>query len=595
MASPTEMTGAELVAAFVDEFCFPKVFLVTGGACAFIVDALGRNDATDYVCVQHEQAAAMAVDGVWRVTGKVGVTCATSGPGATNLLTGIACSWFDSIPAIHITGQVNQRESAQMLGVSVRQAGFQETDIVSVAAPLTKWAVQVQSVAELARTLPRALCIAQSGRMGPVLIDIPMDVQQEVCTSDDLKNAFTFQETWEETGLGGLPASDLKTAIAEFLKEAERPLFILGAGLGLSGTARAVQQFCEENRIPYVSSWGGMPFLDRACEHYFGSLGVYGDRIGNLAVQSADRIVGLGTRLDNRQRTGNPSGFAPFARILVVDIDGEELGKFAREPQYSTINFDLAHVVDELPSESRMDLTSEWVDELRSVNQGLEKAEEVPDSSRTLTPYTAVPVVQRRMKGDAIVVADCGANLCWVYQSWEPGTQVIFTAGGNSPMGYSLPASIGAQIAQPDRQVVCFIGDGGLQMNIQELQTIAHYRLPITIVLLNNNGYGIIKQFQDAYFESRYHATGRGYSSPDFAMIAKAYGLDYTCIKSLEELELWEFAEGPALIDICLPDDSNIVPKAEMDRFLHDQFPYGESTRPQPIGFEYPERPSQLT
>ena len=147
------MTGAELVAAFVNEFCFPKVFLVTGGACAFIVDALGRNDATDYVCVQHEQAAATAVDGVWRVTGKVGVTCATSGPGATNLLTGIACSWFDSIPAIHITGQVNQRESAQMLGVSVRQAGFQETDIVSVAAPLTKWAIQVQSVAELAQTV----------------------------------------------------------------------------------------------------------------------------------------------------------------------------------------------------------------------------------------------------------------------------------------------------------------------------------------------------------------------------------------------------------------------------------------------------------
>lgn len=594
MASPSEMTGAELVAAFVDEFCFPKVFLVTGGACAFIVDALGRNDATDYVCVQHEQAAAMAVDGVWRVTGKVGVTCATSGPGATNLLTGIACSWFDSIPAIHITGQVNQRESAQTLGVAVRQAGFQETDIVSVAAPLTKWAVQVKSVAELARTLPRALCIAQSGRMGPVLIDIPMDVQQEVCTSNDLKNAFTFQETWEETGSGGPPASDLKAAILEFVKEAERPLFILGAGLGLSGTMRVVQQFCEENGIPHVSSWGGMPFLDRASEHYFGSLGVYGDRIGNLAVQSADRIVGLGTRLDNRQRTGNPSGFAPFARILVVDIDGEELGKFAQQSQYSTVNFDLKHVSDALPSDSRIEPMAEWVNELRVVKDQFQMTEETTTVSTTLTPYTAVPVVQSRLKDDAIVVADCGANLCWVYQSWQPGTQVIFTAGGNSPMGYSLPASIGAQIAQPGRQVVCFIGDGGLQMNIQELQTIAHYRLPIHIVVLNNNGYGIIKQFQDAYFDSRYHATGRGYSSPDFAMIAKAYGIDYTCLASLEELEDWEFTEGPTLIDICLPEDSNIIPKAEMDRFLHDQFPYGESARPQPIGFEYPERPSEL-
>ena len=594
MASPTEMTGAELVAAFVHEFCFPKVFLVTGGACAFIVDALGRNDATDYVCVQHEQAAAMAVDGVWRVTGKVGVTCATSGPGATNLLTGIACSWFDSIPAIHITGQVNQRESAQTLGVSVRQAGFQETDIVSIAAPLTKWAIQVTSVAELAETLPHALSIAQSGRMGPVLIDIPMDVQQDVCTPEDLETAFTLQETCDEAEPGCTSAEDLQDAMAGFVNEAERPLFILGAGLGLSGTARVVQEFCEASGIPYLSSWGGMPFLDRSREHYFGSLGVYGDRIGNLAVQSADRLVGLGTRLDNRQRTGNPSGFAPFARILVVDIDGEELGKFAHCPEYTTMRFDLAEVAQALPSASGCQKRTEWVAELVNARVQLASVEESAADSAGMSPYRAVPIIQSRLRSDAIVVADCGANLCWVYQSWGPGDQQIFTAGGNSPMGYSLPAAIGAQIAQPDRQVVCFIGDGGLQMNIQELQTIIHYQLPINIVILNNNGYGIIKQFQDAYFEGRYHATGRGYSQPDFEKIAGAYGIEYTKISTITELDNLEIKDGPGLIDIWLPEDSSIIPKAEMDRFLHDQFPYGDSAPLQPIGFEYPERPSQL-
>ncbi len=594
MPNSKELTGAELVAAFVGRFCFPKAFLVTGGACTFIVDALGENEATDYVCVQHEQAAAMAVDGVWRTTGSVGVTVATSGPGATNLVTGIACSWFDSIPAIHIAGQVNQRESARVLGVSVRQAGFQETDIVSVAAPLTKWAVQVQSVSELAQTLPRALSIAQSGRMGPVLIDIPMDVQQEICTPSDLEMAFTLQEDRDETELGSVSATDLKDSLEKFAGEAERPLFVLGAGLGLSGTARLAQEFCEESGIPYLSSWGGMPFLDRDRQHYFGSLGVYGNRIANLAVQSADRIVGLGTRLDNRQRTGNPSGFAPFAQLLVVDIDGEELGKFAAESNYSTMKYDLADLAVALPPASGRERRTDWAAELVAARDQLAGFGKPAEVSAGVSPYSAVPVVQSRMRDDAIVVADCGANLCWVYQSWGPGDQQIFTAGGNSPMGYSLPAAIGAQIAQPDRQVVCFIGDGGLQMNIQELQTIVHYQLPINIVILNNNGYGIIKQFQDAYFEGRYHATGRGYSQPDFKKIAGAYGIEYTKISTITELDNLEIKDGPGLIDIWLPEDSSIIPKAEMDRFLHDQFPYGDSAPLQPIGFEYPERPSQL-
>ncbi len=594
MPNSKELTGAELVAAFVGRFCFPKAFLVTGGACTFIVDALGENEATDYVCVQHEQAAAMAVDGVWRTTGSVGVTVATSGPGATNLVTGIACSWFDSIPAIHIAGQVNQRESARVLGVSVRQAGFQETDIVSVAAPLTKWAVQVQSVSELAQTLPRALSIAQSGRMGPVLIDIPMDVQQEICTPSDLEMAFTLQEDRDETELGSVSATDLKDSLEKFAGEAERPLFVLGAGLGLSGTARLAQEFCEESGIPYLSSWGGMPFLDRDRQHYFGSLGVYGNRIANLAVQSADRIVGLGTRLDNRQRTGNPSGFAPFAQLLVVDIDGEELGKFAAESNYSTMKYDLADLAVALPPASGRERRTDWAAELVAARDQLAGFGKPAEVSAGVSPYSAVPVVQSRMRDDAIVVADCGANLCWVYQSWGPGKQHIFTAGGNSPMGYSLPAAIGAQIARPDCQVVCFIGDGGLQMNIQELQTIVHYGLPIQLVILNNGGYGIIKQFQDAYFESRYHATGRGYSLPDFGKIADAYGIAYVRVRNAEDLNDLELRDGPTIFDLCLPEDSPITPKAEMDRFLHDQFPYGESPSISPVGFDYPERPSQL-
>ncbi len=582
-------TGAELVAEFVATHCNPVVNLVTGGACAFIVDALGRNPRTEYMCFQHEQAAAMAADAVWRVSGQVGVTVATSGPGATNLLTGIACSWFDSIPALHVTGQVNDAESRAALGAQVRQAGFQETDIVSIARPITKYAVQVHSVSELVAELRTCLQRALTGRMGPVLIDIPMNVQKEIVSVS----------LWE-TALRPISPDPSPCRldwgiVSGFLSRARRPVVIIGGGATLAGTAKQVQRWCEAEGIPYVTSWGAMPTVDRGEPLYLGSLGVYGSPRANWTVQAADSILALGSRLDNRQRTGNPQAFAPFAEVLVVDIDQEELKKFAQELNYTTHQADLSSWTN---ASQPLGMNSEWASwraDLASMNLLLKDGTEESVCRGELNPYEAVRQIQGTMPPSSIVVADCGANLCWVYQSFMPDDSLLFTAAGNSPMGYSLAAAIGAKRARPEASVWCFIGDGGLQMNIQELQTVVHYNLNIVIVVLNNQGYGIIKQFQDAYFDSRYEATGNGYSVPDFSRISEAYGIQYLRVTSLDDIKNASVGRGPIILDVTLPEGALITPKVEMDRFLHDQFPYAHAPRlARLMQHSYPARPSDL-
>ena len=588
------MNGAELIAKFIEKKCFPKVFLVTGGACAFIVDAIGRNEEIDYVCMQHEQAAAMAADAVWRTCGLVGVTVATSGPGATNLITGIACSWFDSIPTLHITGQVNQRESAESLGVNVRQAGFQETDIVDICSSITKYAVKVRSTKELAKALASGIHIAISGRMGPVLIDVPMDVQQAECSDHDIAIAFADVEDVKDVK-EEIYSIDAGQVIHTALSSAERPLVILGAGLGLSGQTHRIQRWCEKYGIPYCSSWGGLPFLEADGTLYQGSIGVYGSRRANWAIQSADVIIALGSRLDNRQRTGNPFAFAPFAKVFVFDVDREELKKFETNKNYSTINFDLRNAEKlEIDLGILSSKFEHWRLRLASTLDGFDDGFNASVGEGELNPYTTVQKLQSFISEDAIIVSDCGANLCWVYQAIIPSKMVFFTAGGNSPMGYAVPAAIGAAIANPTREVVCFIGDGGLQMNIQELQTIVNYKLKVKIVILNNLGYGIIKQFQDAYFDSRYEATGRGYSLPDFGKISGAYGIEYERVTKLENLTKLIMENGPVVIDVILPPNALITPKVEMDRFIHDQFPYGSLHERPETAFMYPDRPSGL-
>ena len=566
------MTGAEYIAEFLRRRGSTNVFLITGGACAFIVDAIGRNPGMKYTCFQHEQAAAMAADSLWRTNKIVGATVVTSGPGATNLITGIACSYFDSIPTIHITGQVNQNEELNYKGAKVRQAGFQETNIVDMVKPITKYAIKINDYTKLKQELCKAYSIAISGRMGPVLVDIPMDVQQ-ADVGDYSEVGFESTKTVTDFEL----ASFVKT-LNEFFKSAERPLVLFGAGVGLAGAEKETEEWLLERKIPFVSSWNGMTYFNHEAKNYCGNIGVYGNRGANFLTQNCDRLLVLGSRLDNRQRSGNASSFAKSARVLVVDIDNEELTKYQNNPNYEHgINIDLAELKTALIDVQSPVQSDSWVNYWTGIKDKYfgKIPNSIPEEHGTISPLEAVRKINGFIPRNSIVVADDGANLCWVFQAFFRTEQTIYTAGGNSPMGYAFPASIGAAIYNPDRKVIAFTGDGSMQMNIQDLQTMKHNNLDIKLVILNNFGYGIIKQFQDLYFNGRHHATGEGYSQPDFGKIVEGYGIEYRKIEKIEDLHQDVFSiKGPVVIDIFLHPDTMIEPKLEMGRSIEDQFPY---------------------
>jgi acetolactate synthase-1/2/3 large subunit len=565
------MNGAEYIARFLAEVGLDKVFGLNGGACAFMIDAVCRQPGVDFVAFQHEQPAAMAADAVWRVNrAKMGVTMATSGPGATNLITGIACSFFDSIPSLHITGQVNMRESASYdaLGVRPRQAGFQETKIAQMVGPITKSAIQVRTAGELKAALAEAYATAMTGRRGPVLLDVPLDVQM-----GKVEGTIVLPET----GRRAAPPCDAESVereLAQFFAGGGRPLVLFGGGVGFAGVEAEVEAWLTANGIPFVASWAGMTFFDNAAPNYLGCIGVYGNRGANYAIQNCDRLLVLGSRLDNRQRSGNARSFAPGAKVHVVDVDAEELGKY-RVEGYGATHLDFADLPDVLGRLGAIAVSATWAEyaaEMKARYYGRD-ASSFARTHNTLSPYAVVKAINPLIAEDAIVVNDTGAALCWFFQMFHRTRQTVFTAGGNSPMGYALPASIAAKLERPERDVVCFMGDGGFHLNIHELQTVVNLGLDLPIVVFNNRGYGIIKQYQDSYLGARHHASGQGL--PDFKRVAEAYGLAHARVETLADIDPALLAgKGARVVEVMLDENTQIEPKLEVGRPINDQYPY---------------------
>lgn len=562
------ITGSEYIAEFLARIGSKHVFTLTGGACAFMIDAVGRNAALELICVQNEQAAAMAADAVWRVSKRVGVSMATSGPGATNLITGIACSYFDSIPSLHITGQVNQRESSSIHGAKVRQSGFQETNIVDMVRPITKYAVLVKSVEQLREELVKAYTIAMTGRRGPVLVDVPMDVQQAMMEPD-------FPEIILAPPVETSDVADVASGLTAALAEAQRPVVLWGGGVAMAGVEAQLASWLADTGIPFVSSWAGMTAFDHDHPGFVGQIGVYGNRGANFVLQNADLVIVLGSRLDNRQRSGNADNFAKGAAVHVLDVDGEEINKYGGG-RYRGAQFDLRGLPTALRQVKAPAIGEEWVSYVQRMKQTYFGRETSSTALKlnTLSPYEVVRRLSEIADEDAVVAADTGAAVCWLHQSFKVKRHNLFTAGGNSPMGYALCAAIGAKLENPDRQVISYNGDGGFQVNIQELQTVKHLGLDIPIVIMNNGCYGIIKQFQDSYLQSRYTASRDGYSTPDFGRIAAAYGLDYIRVERMEDLTPALMKRGAIIIDVILSEQTLIEPKLEMGRPINDQYPY---------------------
>ncbi|MAV60986.1 MAG: acetolactate synthase [Gammaproteobacteria bacterium] len=562
-------TASDYIVDFLLSKNINQAFVVTGGACAFVVDAMGRNKEFTYTSFHHEQSASMAADAVYRVeNSKIGVTVATSGPGATNLITGIACSYFDSIPSIHITGQVNSKESSKYLEANVRQAGFQETDIVRMVEPITKAAKKVEDFLDLKNTLEEFYLEAISGRMGPVLIDIPMDVQQEEVAKFTRKEVFTKKTDFNIT-------KEHADKLNTFFKSSKRPLVLFGAGIGLSNSQDKVINWINSLNVPFVSSWNGMSYFDHCNKNYYGHIGVYGNRGSNNIIQNCDALLVLGSRLDNRQRGGNVDNFAPGAQKLVIDIDINELNKY--DETYYVLNYDLSYIDDLTSNIYFNEVDQDWADfiETQKDKYLFKDLSTYHKENNSLSPYAVTEKIVNNLPEKSILIPECGANLCWVYQTMKIKDTKVFTSGGNSPMGYTIPATIGAKLANPESLVFGILGDGGFQMNIQELQTINYLNLDIKLFIYNNFGYGIIKQFQDTYMSSRYEASGLGYSQPNFEEVANLFGFEYRKIESLEDLCIDDLCSNQKIIfDIMLDPNTEIEPKTEMGRVINDQFPY---------------------
>ena len=574
------MNLSDYILNFLKKKKVNNIFTITGGAICFLMDAFSRNNKINYTSVAHEQAAAMMADSYSRFGPNFSATMVTSGPGATNLLTGIACSWFDSIPSLHICGQVNRYELNNYLKSTkkVRQVGFQETDIVSMAKPITKFAYQLKNENEIKYVLEKAYYISQSGRPGPVLIDIPMDLQRKIINPKKLKS---FQPNKFKIKKQKLLKNIIK--IINLLKKSNRPVIILGGGIRISGSMKYLSVFLKKFNIPIVTTWSGVDSISHDKKNYIGNIGVYGSRAANFVIQNSDFVLSLGSRLDTRITGGVPKNFAREAIVAAVDIDKEELNKDRGLKIQIKVNESLVNFFDNFNKKAkRLKVTKpEWLEKSILWKKKYPIVlKEYRIQKKFVNPYFFMEKLSKHLSKDDVVVADDGAHLTWTIQSLKVlKKQRLFSAFGNSPMGYAFPAAIGASIALKKKKVICIDGDGSIQINIQELQTLVSNKLPVKIIILNNEGYGIIKQFQELYLNQRYEAVDpkKGVTNPNFSKIAKAYGINYSEIKKNYEidkiLKKTIKSKKPEIINIFVKPNQKIIPKLAFGSPLEDLSP----------------------
>ena len=569
------MNLSDYVLDFLEKKNVKEVFLITGGAISFMVDAFSRNRKVKYVSVAHEQAGAMMADSYSRLGPNFSCTMVTSGPGATNLITGIACSYFDSIPALHICGQVNtyEQQDSHISTKNVRQVGFQETDIVKISKPITKFSYKLKKASEIRYVLEKAHYIATSGRPGPVLIDIPMNLQRQKINPKQLKS---FQPKNKKKIIN---SKKLISKIESLFQKARKPVLILGGGIKYGKAEKDLKKFLKYFQIPIVTTWSGVDLLDHRSNKYIGNIGVYGSRAANFAIQNSDLFLCLGSRLDTRITGGVPKTFARNAKKIVVDIDKNEIGKQRGLKIDVPVEMDVKYFFKEyLRYKKKNIIKNDW---LIRCNEWKMKypmvLKKYYQEKNNVNPYVFTHYLSEILNKKDIIIADDGGHLTWTIQSFKiKEGQKLFSAFGNSPMGYALPASIGASIVKNKSRIICIDGDGSIQINLQELHTIDKLRLPIKIFILNNDGYGIIKQFQDLYLDKRYEASGKGVSNPDFKKISSAFNINYNIIKNhkdLIKLKKIITSKKPEIIEIKIKSNQKIVPKLQFGNPIEDLSP----------------------
>jgi acetolactate synthase-1/2/3 large subunit len=569
------MNLSDYTLKFLEKKKVKKVFLLNGGSISFMIDAFTRNKKIQYIAAAHEQSAAMMADAYSRLGPNFSCTMVTSGPGATNIITGIACSYFDSIPSLHICGQVNtyEQRDGDRSTKNVRQVGFQETDIVNIAKPITKYAYKLKDASEIRYVLEKAYHLATSGRPGPVLIDIPMNFQKVQINPKKLKS---FKP---KNNKKLIKFKNLINKIEKLLTKSKKPVIILGGGIKYGRAEVNLVNFLKIFKIPIVATWSGVDLIDYNNKNYIGNIGVYGSRAANFTVQNSDLILCLGTRLDTRVTGGVPESFARNAKKIVVDIDKYELGKKRGLKIDLKIQLDIKVFFEEYKKYKTQNITrNDWL--LRCNDWKIKYPIILKDfynEKKHVNPYVFVDKLSEKLNKNDVIILSTGAHLSWGIQAFKiKFGQKLFSAFGNSPMGYALPASIGASLVKKKKRIICMDGDGSIQLNIQDLHTINKHRLPVKIFIFNNGGYGIIKQFQELYLEKRYEASGKGVSNPNFKKISDAYNINYTFIKthsSFKKLDKIISSKRPEIIEINIKDNQKIIPKLQFRKPLEDLSP----------------------
>ncbi len=548
------ITGAEALLQCLIEEGVDTIFGYPGGAIMPVYDKLlDYEGKLHHYLTRHEQGAAHAAQAYAMVTGKPGICFATSGPGATNLVTGIANAFLDSVPVVFITAQV----VSGLIGTDA----FQETDIIGVSMPVTKWNCQIKKPEEIPDKIAKAFYIAKSGRPGPVLIDITKDAQIE-------KLYFKYKKCDYIRSYNPLIPLHTKAieSAAIMINHAERPLILAGHGVLLSKAENELRLFAEKTGIPVASTLLGLSGFPSNHRLFTGMLGMHGNYGPNLLTNEADLIIAIGMRFDDRV-TGNLKKYAKKATIIHIEIDEAEINKNVLVDV--EINNDAKEVLKYILPLVKENSFEKWIREFRICDkteyEKVIKPETKPESG-DIRMGEVVSMVSDMTHGDAIIVTDVGQNQMYAaryYKFSNPNSLV--TSGGMGTMGFGLPAAVGAKIGIPDKQVVTFLGDGGFQMTIQELGTILQYKIPVKIIILNNSYLGMVRQWQDMFFDKRYASTGL--INPDFVMIANGFSIPAKRVTAREELkdslELMLSAKGPFLLDITIEKEGNVFPMVE--------------------------------
>lgn len=553
MAKPELINGSHAVIQSLIAEGVKTIFGYPGGAIMPVYDAIyDYQDQIDHILVRHEQGAAHAAEGFARISGEVGVCLVTSGPGATNLVTGIADAIIDSTPMVCIIGQV----ASHLLGTDA----FQETDVMGITIPITKWNYQITNADEIPEIIAKAFYIAKSGRPGPVLIDITKDAQQKLMTKP-----FVHKKT--ETLLSYhprvAPKEEQLAAAAKLINQAKRPFLFVGHGVQISGAEQELIQFIEKTDIPAASTLLGLSSVSVDHPNYVGWLGMHGNYGTNVLTNQCDLIIAVGMRFDDRV-TGDLSRYAKQAKVVHIEIDPAEIDKIVKAD--APVVGDAKKALELLLPLVNENNHEAWKAEFKKYDAIEDEKITQPELAPTTEKIKMAEVIRTlsdKTKGEAVIVADVGQHQMMTaryYQFKKPSS--FITSGGLGTMGYALPASFGAKVGAPDREVVAMIGDGCFQMTIQELGTIAQSGLPVKIIILNNNFLGMVRQWQQLFHQKRYSFVEL--QNPDFITIAKGFGINgHTCEKREDlhaSLDTMLASDKPYLLEVIVEKEENVFP-----------------------------------